>query len=369
MGAEQQLAALVLIALGNLLAGLVEHLVHESALRLIELLHERLELQELGLVGLVALYRSGDDERGARVVDEYGVHLVHDGVVVLALHEVLLHDGHIVTQIVETELVVGAEGDVAVVCLAAGVGVGLVLVDAVHGKPVEHIQGPHPLGVTPGEVVVDRHHVHSLARKGVEEHRQRCDESLALAGGHLRYLALMQSDAAYELHVVMHHIPSDFVASGYPVVAICRLVAVYRHEVVGHGEVLIEFRGRHDHFRIFLETAGRGLHYREGFRKHLFQTLLYRLVFIFDEFVRFVRKLLLFRNGNIPVQFFLYRHDAALERSLHLTKPLPESGRPLPESVCGQGVNLRIDGENLLKRRLNRLIVAVGLGAEHFPYY
>ena len=51
---------------------------------------------------------------------------------VLALHEVLLADGHIVAQIVEAEFVVGAEGNVAVVGAPSGIGVRLVLVDTVN---------------------------------------------------------------------------------------------------------------------------------------------------------------------------------------------------------------------------------------------
>ncbi len=49
-----------------------------------------------------------------------------------SLHQVVLGHGHVVSQIVESELIVGSESDVAVVGPAAGVAVGLVLVYAVH---------------------------------------------------------------------------------------------------------------------------------------------------------------------------------------------------------------------------------------------
>ena len=65
-------------------------------------------LVELG--GLVAL--AGDDQGGAGLVDEDGVHLVHDGEGVAPLDHVLLVDGHVVPQVVKAELVVGAVGDV-----------------------------------------------------------------------------------------------------------------------------------------------------------------------------------------------------------------------------------------------------------------
>ena len=39
----------------------------------------------------------------------------------LALDQVIGIDGHVVAQVVETEFVVGAEGDVALICPAPGV--------------------------------------------------------------------------------------------------------------------------------------------------------------------------------------------------------------------------------------------------------
>ena len=64
--------------------------------------------------------RTRDDERGARLVDEDGVDLVDDRVEGVALHALLGHEGHVVAQIVEPELVVGAVGDVRRIGLLAG---------------------------------------------------------------------------------------------------------------------------------------------------------------------------------------------------------------------------------------------------------
>ena len=66
----------------------------------------------------------------------------------LALYQVFRADRHIVTQVVETELVVRTERDIRLVSLTASLGVRLVLIDTVYGKPVEHIKRSHPLGVT-----------------------------------------------------------------------------------------------------------------------------------------------------------------------------------------------------------------------------
>ena len=127
---------------------------------------------------------------------------VDDGVDMAALDHVLHPVLHVVAQIVEAELVIGAVGDVAVVGrLALGV------VEAVHdhagGQPEEAVDLAHPFGVALGEVVVDGDHVHAAAGERVEIDRKRRDQRLAFAGLHLGDAALVQDHAADELDVEM----------------------------------------------------------------------------------------------------------------------------------------------------------------------
>ena len=89
---------------------------YDGALGLVDLvvvvalqtLHDgrELDVQLLRVVGA-----AGDDQRRAGLVDEDGVDLVDDGEGMAALHLVLARDGHVVAQVVEAELVVGAVGD------------------------------------------------------------------------------------------------------------------------------------------------------------------------------------------------------------------------------------------------------------------
>jgi len=72
----------------------------------------RREAGELEVPALVLLGRAGNDQWGSRLVDQDGVDLVDDREVVATLHEILEGPRHVVAQIVETELVVGAVGDV-----------------------------------------------------------------------------------------------------------------------------------------------------------------------------------------------------------------------------------------------------------------
>ena len=62
---------------------------------------------------VVALrHGAGYNQRSTGIVNQYGVDLVHDGVIVCTLHQILGIRCHIVAQVVETELIVRSERDV-----------------------------------------------------------------------------------------------------------------------------------------------------------------------------------------------------------------------------------------------------------------
>ena len=167
--------------------------------------HLGLELVEFVFVALGGW--PADDERGPGFVDQHRVDLVDDGEVVLALHELLWPCGHVVPQVVEAKLVVGAKRDVALVRLATRLAVGLVLVDAVDRQSMEFVKRTHPLRVASGEVVVDGDHVHAAAGQGVEEDRQRRHQRLAFPRLHFRHLASVKRHPTNQLNVVVDHVP------------------------------------------------------------------------------------------------------------------------------------------------------------------
>ena len=121
-----------------------------------------------------------------------------------ALHAVLDIELHVVAQVIEAELVVGAIGDVGGVGLAPFV-VAEVVDDDAHGEAEKLVNLAHPLGVALGQVVVDRDHVDALAGQGVEVAGEGCHQGFAFAGLHFRYLALVQDHAADQLHVEVAH--------------------------------------------------------------------------------------------------------------------------------------------------------------------
>ncbi len=108
-----------------------------------------------------------DDERGPRLIDEDGVHLVHDAVVVAALHLLVGPQDHVVAQIVEAELGVGAIGDVGLVGGPPFVRFHAVLQRG-HRHTQELIHGAHPGRVAPGQIVVDGDQMDAPPGEGVK---------------------------------------------------------------------------------------------------------------------------------------------------------------------------------------------------------
>ena len=159
------------------------------------------DLGELGVpAGGVAGGGTGDDQRRAGLVDEDRVDLVDDREVVAALHQLGRGPRHVVAQVVEAELGVGAVGDVAVVLHASLVRAHRVE-HAADAQAEEPVHAAHQVGLVLGQVVVDGDDVDALAGERVEVGRQRRDEGLALAGLHLGDVALVQGRPAHELHV------------------------------------------------------------------------------------------------------------------------------------------------------------------------
>ena len=143
--AQQLESSLGLVAGGEGLFGLGEGVLGDGLLLVHQRNHKVLEVVKFLLVAVGG--GSADNERSPRVVNQDGVDFVDDGVVVAALHELGGFARHVVAQVVKTEFVVGSEGNVGQVGLAARFGVGAVLVDAVDTQSVKLVEGSHPLRV------------------------------------------------------------------------------------------------------------------------------------------------------------------------------------------------------------------------------
>ena len=240
-----------------------------------------------------------------------------------------------------------------------------MLVDAIDAQAVEHVERTHPLGVTLGEVVVDGHHMHTVAGEGVEEHGQSCHEGLTFTRRHLGNLALMQHDTTEQLHVVVNHVPGHLVTTCNPVVVPDGFVAVDVHKVVLGGQVAVEVGGSHDDIAIlrFGKTACRVLHDGIYRREHLGQSLLEEVEHRGLLFVNLLKDRLALVDVGVLNLIFQFGNLCALVLHLILQEgfDLIHLGAKL---VVGEFLNVWLHSQNLLNNRANLLDVAVGLVAE-----
>ncbi len=188
----------------------------------------------------VVVGRSGDDQRGAGLVDEDGVDLVDDAEVEGALHLGGALHLHVVAEVVEPELVVGPVSDIATVGLTPFRG-GHPSLDTADRNPQEFVDCPHPFPVAAGQVVVDRDQVDVLPGKGVEVEGHRGHQGLPLPGRHLGDLSLVEDDRPDQLDVEGDHLPEDFLPADRDGPA-RQTPADILHRRVGLGEEFVEDR-------------------------------------------------------------------------------------------------------------------------------
>ncbi len=147
---------------------------------------------------------TGNDQRRSRFIDEDRVDLVDDRVVQIPLRQLILVDHHVVAQIIETEFVVGAVCNIRLISRFSGL-VGNSVDHAADRQSQECIDLSHPFRVTLCQIVVDRNDMHAFSLECVQISRQSRDQGLAFTGFHFGDPALMQNDAADDLHAEMLH--------------------------------------------------------------------------------------------------------------------------------------------------------------------
>ena len=145
--------------------------------------------------------RAGNDQGSPRLIDQDRVNLVDNGKMERALHQIFAARLHIVAQVVKPELAVGTVGDIGVICLLA-FRRRHALYNQTGREPEKVVDAPHFLAVAAGKVFVDRDDMHALPGKRIEVRGERRNERLPLTCFHLGDPALMEHDAAEQLHVV-----------------------------------------------------------------------------------------------------------------------------------------------------------------------
>ncbi len=104
----------------------------------------------------------GNYQRSAGLIDEDAVHLVDNGKMQGALHQMFFVQHHIIPEIVKAELIISAVSNVCLIGLPALFGINAMDNEA-YLQSQQIIYPSHPLAVEAGKIVVDGDHMHALA--------------------------------------------------------------------------------------------------------------------------------------------------------------------------------------------------------------
>ena len=278
------------------------------------------------------------------------------------LHKFLRVACHVIAQIVEAELVICSVSDVGVISGASLGGVRLMLIDAVNGQSEEVIQRAHPFRVTLCQIIVDGHDMHSAASEGVKINRQGGNEGLSLTGSHLRNLPLMKDDAAYNLHIVMHHVPSHHVSARHPAVAITHTVTINNDVVVFCRKLPVKRSSRRLHHLVLLEQTRSLFHHSKRLRLNLIQSLLnlvqHHLLML--VYLLIYKVLLVQIHVRITLDLSLQLSNLRLFLRNIILYVFLKLKSLMTKTINIQQLNLLISIKCLTQQRLQRLVVTCG---------
>ena len=319
---EETFFFLLLIARTNHLLGFGQILCSQLTLYSYQALYQGLVL----FVELVITlgHRTWDNQRSTCIVDQYRVYLIDDSIVVTTLYQVLRTHGHIVAQVVKAKFIIRTERDVGLVGTAAALWVGLVLIDAVNRKAVEHIERTHPFWVTLSQVVIDRYDVYTITCQGIQEYGESTYEGFTFTRCHFGNLTLVQYDTTKQLYIVVYHVPLRIVTTSYPVVLIDSLIAFDGYKVVVRGQFTVKVVGCNLYGFVLSKAACCILYNGEYFGQCLVECFLHLVEHLRFEFVYLVEDYLTVFNRSF-FYLCLQRFNLFLDvvgRVLNLFLPL-----------------------------------------------
>ncbi|MPM81365.1 hypothetical protein SDC9_128418 [bioreactor metagenome] len=169
-----------------------------------QFLHHRLEAVELIERNLLL---SGDNQGSPRLVDQHAVDFIDDGKVEFPLDHFFPRRRHaVIAQIIESEFAVDAIGDIAKIGFTAFFR-RLSGLDAADGHAEKAENAADPLGIPPGQIIVDRNQMRAPAAQRIQIQRHGGGEGFAFAGRHFGDPVPVQDDSRKNLFVERNHIP------------------------------------------------------------------------------------------------------------------------------------------------------------------
>ena len=116
---------------------------------------------------------------------------------------------HVVPQVIETKLIVGAVCNVRRI---SSLLIAMVHLRQNHSNTntKELVYPPHPFCIPLGEIIVDRNEVNAVACQCIEIYGQSRHQCLTFACSHFGNSAVMQYHASDQLHIEMTHVQNTF---------------------------------------------------------------------------------------------------------------------------------------------------------------
>ena len=167
----------------------------------------------------------------------------------------------------------------------------------------------------------------------------------------------MEYHATEELHVVVHHVPGDFVTARYPVVLVDGFIAFDADKILGGSQQAVKVGCRDGNLFILREAAGCLLHNSKGCREYLVERFLVDFQYLFLNLINLVEeRFTLFQFGSLHLGTQLFHLlPLVCGRLADVSFQLVGLGA---EGVVVELLDFRISGFHLLNPRLNLFHVA-----------
>ena len=276
LGPVQGKPGFIHFALFNKTLRIIYQRSNQALLSLYKRLHPGFHLL-IFLLGIRLGYRTGNNERCSRFINQNGVNLINNGKMMVPLYQLFLLDNHIVPEVVKAEFVIGTVSDVGPVCFASGFGVGIVPVDAVYREAMEVKDWFVPLSIPLGQVGIYGYNMNTASGQCIKVGRENGSERFTFTRFHLGNGSIMHGNGSNQLHVIRHHVPLNFCPC---------------------------------HFPFFTDKTAAGLfENRIGFRKNFVEGVFKGIKPLVFQFCKLIRKLPPFfkRNGFVTgIHLFLY---------------------------------------------------------------
>ena len=172
----------------------------------------------------------------------------------------------------------------------------------------------------------------------------------------------MKDDAAYNLHIVMHHVPSHHVSARHPAVAITHTVTINNDVVVFCRKLPVKRSSRRLYHLVLLEQTRSLFHHSKRLRLNLIQNLLnlvqHHLLML--VYLLIYKVLLVQIHVRITLDLSLQLSNLRLFLRNIILYVFLKLKSLMTKTINIQQLNLLISIKCLTQQRLQRLVVTCG---------